>query len=259
MITISTIHRVFLLAWLIPCTCSTLLMAGPEAPVEDLKLGRLAYTTLRGTELGEANIAVRVLRGGTAILWGPAPSMEAIKKAEEKLLKIDGIKKVVNQCDLVGTPDPLIKQVDTSLRTKRPVEEEVPKEKTPQQEEIPVKSVEPTRPFPIPAKEEGTRSAPPPPAASVSRHTTAEKPETEGKPAARLLDPSEVSTQINYATIEKIRRGDNRFEKLKMDLRDERIIISGHVGNPNDAWRFARLIIPHVGDRDVVVGKLFAR
>ena len=258
MITLSSIHRAFLIAWLIPCTCSTLLMAGPQAPVEDLKLGRLAYTALQGTELGEANIAVRVLRGGTAILWGPAPSPEAIKRAEEKLLKIEGIKKVVNQCDLVGTPDPLIKQVDIRLRTKPP--EEIKKEEVPQPEEVPVQSIAPPSAPHLPPREETGRSAPPPPAASsVSRHITSEKPIAEGTPAARLLDPSEASTQINYASIEKIRRSDARFEKLKMDLRDERIVISGHVEHPNDAWRFARLIISHVGDRDVVVGKLFVR
>jgi hypothetical protein len=68
-----------------------------------------------------------------------------------------------------------------------------------------------------------------------------------------LLDPAAVSAPVDYAAVERARRGDPRFARLTFDLRDGRVVISGTAADPTVAWELARKIAPLVGDRDVVV------
>ena len=227
----------------------------PPAPAsgpEDPQLNRIAYSALqRNPELADLNIGVRVLRGGTAVLWGTATKAEAAK-AEAVLKILPGITAVTNTCDAAGASDPLVARVEAAAKAPAP-------------------PVEPTKPEP--ARTEVVRSEPPakpaaeppptpaPAGAAVSRHTTTvEKPRvalsTNQEPATRLLEPIAASPPVDYASVERIRRGDSRYSRLTFDLRDGRVVIGGAAADPAIAWEMARKIAPLVGDRDVVVGRV---
>jgi hypothetical protein len=207
------------------------------ATAEDPELNRAAYSALqRDEELADLNIGVRVLRDGTAVLWGTATSAEAAK-AEALLKTLKGITKVVNTCDPAGAPDPLVARVEAGVRA--------------------APTAEPAKP--APAKPEVAKADPSLPAgAPVSRQTTtvgkprvARSPSPE--PAAKLLDLAAASPQVDYAAVERVRRGDAKFARLTFDLRDGRVVIGGSAADPAAAWELARKIAPLVGDRDVVV------
>lgn len=91
----------------------------------------------------------------------------------------------------------------------------------------------------------------PPPGKPDDRPTTIEKKADE--PTVRLLDPRPVDGPIDYAAIERVRRGDRRYSRLTFDLRDGRVVIGGSAADPRAAWDLAREIAPLVGNRDVVV------
>jgi BON domain len=215
----------------------------PPATAEDPQLNRAAYSALQGDEeLADLNIGARVLRDGTAVLWGTATPAE-VAKAEALLKTLKGVTKVVNTCDAAGVPDPLVARVEARVRTAPTAE--------------PVK--------PTPPQTEAVKADPPAPAAPpqaagapVSRHTTTvEKPQlvrAQGQePAARLLDPAAVRAPVDYAAVDRVRRSDPKFARLTFDLRDGRVVIGGPAGDPAAAWELARKVAPLVGDRDVVV------
>lgn len=93
----------------------------------------------------------------------------------------------------------------------------------------------------------------PPPGIAEDRPTTIER-KPDG-PTARLLDPRPVDGPIDYAAINRVRRGDPRFSRLTLDLRDGRVVIGGSAADPRAAWDLARQIAPLVGNRDVVVAR----
>jgi len=223
------------------------LATGPEDPL----LNRQAYSALqRSPDLADLNIGVRVLRGGTAVLWGTATKAEAAK-AEAVLKALPGITAVTNTCDSAGASDPLVARVEAAA--KAPVPPVEPTKPEPTQTEV-VKSEPPkpaVEPPPVPA----------PPGAAVSRHTTTvEKPRValspSPEPATRLLDPIAASPPVDYAAVERIRRSDPRYAHLTFDLRDGRVVIGGSAADAAVAWEMARQIAPLVGDRDVVVGRV---
>jgi BON domain len=226
-------------------------LPAPPTGEEDAQLNRLAYSALqRNPDLADVNIGVRVLRGGTAVLWGTATKADAAK-AEAVLKTLPGITAVSNTCDSAGASDPLVARVEAAAKA-------------------PVPPVEPTKP--APAKAEVVKSdlpkpaadSPPlpgPPGAAVSRHTTTvEKPRValspSPEPATRLLDPIAASPPVDYAAVERIRRSDARYARLTFDLRDGRVVIGGSAADAAVAWEMARKIAPLVGDRDVVVGRV---
>src|SRR5688572_18785826 len=86
-------------------------------PAEDPKLSRAAYSALQGDEtLSDLNIGVRVLSGGTAVLWGTVAPAD-VARAEALLKTLQGITKVVSTCDTVGAADPLVARVEAQVRT----------------------------------------------------------------------------------------------------------------------------------------------
>lgn len=93
----------------------------------------------------------------------------------------------------------------------------------------------------------------PPPGIAEDRPTTIER--KPNGPTARLLDPRPVDGPIDYAAINRVRRGDPRFSRLTLDLRDGRVVIGGGAADPRAAWDLARQIAPLVGNRDVVVAR----
>lgn len=213
----------------------------PSSSAEDPQLNRAAYSALQADEeLADLNIGVRVLRDGTAILWGTARPAE-VAKAEALLKTLKGITKVKNTCDSDGAPDPLVARVEAGVRTAAAAAE--PPKPAPTKAEM-AKAADPPTP-PVPA------------GAPVSRHTTtvekrvarAQSPE----PAARLLDPAPVTPPTDYEAIERARRSDPKFARLTFDLRDGRVVIGGSAADPAAAWELARKVAPLVGDRDVVV------
>jgi len=223
--------------------CSASAADPAPATPEDPQLNRMAYSAIqRDQELADLNIGVRVMRGGSAALWGTATKAEAAK-AEALLKKLPGITSVVNTCDAAEAPDPLAARVEAAVKAAAP----------------------PADAKPEAAKTEVVKAEPPPPAISagapVSRHTTTvEKPRVaqspSREPATRLLDPIAATPPVDYAAVERVRRGDSRFARLTFDLRDGRVVISGSAADPAIAWELARKVAPLVGDRDVVVGKV---
>src|SRR5688572_6860746 len=94
------LRRLFLTAGL------TLGAIAPAAAGDDPKLSRTAYSALQADpDLADRNIGVRVMEGGTAVLWGTATRAE-VAKAEALLKALPGIMKVTSTCDMAGAPDP---------------------------------------------------------------------------------------------------------------------------------------------------------
>jgi|SRR5262245_7148204 len=114
----------------------------------------------------------------------------------------------------------------------------------------------------LPGKAPKSAPAPPPPASTPVRRETGpgEKPPTalipSRDPVARLLEPVAVASRVDYAAVERARKSDRRFARLTFDLRDGRVVIAGSASDPADAWELARIIAPHVGGKDVVVGRV---
>jgi hypothetical protein len=196
----------------------------------DAKLGRMAYAALQADEdLAELNLGVRALQGGTIVLWGPSPSAELTKKAEAILKKLPGVVTVKIECDRDAIIDPLVQKVEADVR-------KAPPEEAKSQSPVPI-------------------TPPPVPAVVTRQVTTVEKPNANGRtkpPATTLLEPSETSTEA----IERIRNSDQRFAKLIVEERQGRIVISGTVLDPTDAWTFAKKITPYVGDKNIVVSSV---
>jgi hypothetical protein len=212
--------------------------AGDPAPAEDAKLNRAAYSALQAdAELSGLNIGVRVLTGGTAVLWGTATPAE-VTRAVAILKEVPGVTKVTSTCDRAGAPDPLVARVEAGVRAPGP-----------------------ERVRPVPSTVEVVKVPPPATAsAPVSRQTTVVEKPGEARvaarePAARLLEPAAAAPPVDYAAVDRVRRSDPRFARLTFDLRDGRIVINGSAGDPAAAWDLARKVAPLVGDRDVVVGR----
>jgi BON domain len=227
--------------------CSSI-RAGETAPTgpEDPILNRVAYSALQhDAALADLNIGVRVLKGGTAVLWGTANKADAAK-AEALLKTVPGITSVVNSCDAAGAPDPLVARVEAEV--KRIV---LPSD-LPDKPKIETVKADPP-----------AIAAPLSPSAPVSRHTTmVEKPLGDElnrrAPATHLGDPVAVTngTPVDYSAIERARRADSRFARLTFDLRDGRVVIGGSATDPAIAWELAKKVAPLIGDRDVVVGRI---
>jgi hypothetical protein len=204
-----------------------------HADILDAKLGRMAYAALQADEeLADLNLGVKALEGGTIVLWGPSPSMTLTKKAEAILKKLPGVVSVKIECDRDAVIDPLVRKVEADLKGSTPPTEV----KTP----LPVPPTPPATPVTI-----------------VRQVTTVEKPRTDAPlkpPATTLLEPTTV-IESNTTTIERIRKGEARFAKLRVEERDGRIVISGPTADPADAWALAKKIGPYVGDKNIVVSR----
>ena len=187
---------------------------------EDAALNRAAHSALnRADELADLSIGIRVLRDGTAVLWGTATPLD-VAKAEAVLKKVPGIVRVVNTCDPVSAADPLIAQVEAAFQG------------TPRE----------------PARPQMTAARMP-----VGRRTTVQKPGDE--PAARLGEPTAAIEAVNYSEIQRVRWSDPRYSRLTFDIRDGRVVIVGPSTDPTAAWDLAWQIAPLVGNRDVVVAR----
>ena len=201
----------------IALTVGAVLLLGTRAPAadEDPALSRAAYAALlKANDLADLKIGVRVFKDGSAMLWGSARPEDAAR-AEAVLKKVPGITSVLNTCDPSAGP----------------VRKDAVK-------------VEPAK----------TTDGPvliPPPGPPADRPTTAEK--RAPGPAVRLLDPVAAPGPVDYAAIERVRRADPRYARLRFDLRDGRVVIAGTAADPRAAWDLAREVAPLVGNRDVVV------
>lgn len=211
--------------WRLATLTGGFLLATTPAPATetlDAPLGRMAYAALQADEeLADLNLGVKALQGGTVILWGPSPSPILTKKAEALLKKLPGVVHVRVECDRDAVIDPLVQRVEAEVKGTPPRVVERP----------------PTVPPVTPARQV----------------TTVEKPRADAPPpAATLLEPLPVEESESIA-IERIRKSDSRFAKLVVEVRDGRVVISGTVSDPADAWAFAKKIAPHVGDKNIVV------
>ena len=205
--------------------------AHADATSEDPVLNRAAYSALlRNEELSDLNIGVRVLEGGTAILWGNATPADSAK-AEAVLKRLPGIKRVVNTCDPVHVADPLIERVGAAFKSGTTEKASSDETITQVAATIPVKRL----------------------------RMTVEKPdEAKLEPFARLGDPTPLPKPLDYDGIQRVRKSDPRFRLMSFDLRDGRVVVAASTTDPTAAWDLARKIAPFVGDRDVVVGKPLA-
>ena len=242
----TAIRRLLFAASVAAALCPSVRAGETATTPEDPILNRVAYSALqRDADLSDLNIGVRVLKGGTAVLWGSANKIDAAK-AEALLKTVAGITSVVNTCDAAGAPDPLVARVEEGLK------------------KIVLPSDLPDKPKAETAKKDPLAIAGPlSPSAPVSRHTTmVEKPRGDDLnrrlPTTHLGDPVAGSngTPVDYAAIERARRADARFARLTFDLRDGRVVIGGSATDPAIAWELAKKVAPLVGDRDVVVGRI---
>ena len=221
------------------------LAAGPviDSAPEDPKLGRAAYFALqRDAVLADLNLGVRVMKDGTAVLWGSEVSAATLARVEAVLKAVPGVRGVVNQGDAKAARDPFVARVEAAFKSPAPADPVVERVE-----------ISPTPPAPV---------------AAVSRQTTTvEKPPVDLLPSsrvpvrdstARLLAPQPVAA-VDYSAIEKARRADPRYAGLTLETRDGRVVIGGAAADPSAAWDLAKALAPLVGDRDVVVGRVRLR
>ncbi len=236
------------LLWVV---CWTASATADEAP-QDAALSRTAYSLLQADEeLAEANLGVRVDRKGVAYLWGPAPSRAIVAKAEKALEGMPGVTAIINQCEITPATDTFLKEVSDALKggTSPPALPD------------PAATAQPTLAPPPPpvflplAEREAVTVLKPP----VELIPTGSGPAT-AEPTARLLNPEAMpSRDPDYRAIARLRSSDRRYADLRLELRDGRIVVSGHAADAATAWELARRLAPLAGSRDIVVGRVTRR
>lgn len=197
----------------------------PPGTPEDADLARSAYFTLqRDVELADRNIGVRAYRGGIVLLWGQATPAD-VERARAILKGNSSVTRVVDGSEAVTTAGPVARRLA-----------------------------------------EGPKPAPPPPPAAVPvaapppepvHRVTSAKP-TDRAPAAVLLQPVGDRTSPDFRAIQQARTSSPRFNGLRLELRDGRIVIDGEA-DPADAWDLAQTISPLAGGHNVVVGNIRRR
>ena len=165
--------------------------------------------------LGKFNIGVRAV-DGVVTLQGPVPSREMAREAVTLVRAIPGVRDVRNELYVPAPDEPLAKAMPHPVTTQK---------------------------LPTPA-EKAAAGVPTPggPATVVA-------PQVIAKPPANPSAAQTVSRSLPDQ-IDRLRQRDRRFSEIRVELRDGRVYLRGHVAKSRDAWEFA----DQVGQLPGVIG-----
>ncbi len=227
--------------------------------------------------LRDVNLVVSVV-DGVAVVGGAVPSADLGKRAEEVVRRATGAGDVKNRCFVQGKPDPLIRAVADRL---------TPGARTPAASDLPG-VVRPPRGTPAvvanPLPPETAVAAGPTAAAVVARKIPSDagrRPSfllapvaADAGPAAAVASVPEavrvrpgpaipVSLPTRAAEVMggllDLRRADDRFAGLSLDLRNGVVVLTGRAPQAADAWDFADAARRVPGVRQVIVGNVAPR
>ena len=228
--------------------------------------------------LRDSNLLVSVV-DGVAVVGGPVPSAEAIRRAGELVRGVRDVKEMRNKCFVQAGPDPLlllmagrvpplpsrVSPIALPGVVTSPRPGAVPEDAVADSWENSVAAAEPAersvvvrRPVspadnvllpPVGLSGKATTPVAPvvPPAVLTSVPPAPVAATVPGRPADALT------------AVEVVRRGDRRFAGLRVDLRDDTLIISGAAARSSDAWDFAQEIRRIPGVNRVAVGPVESR
>lgn len=169
--------------------------------------------------LGKFNLGVRAA-DGIVTLHGPVPSREMAKQAAELVRAIQGVRDVRDELYVPSPDEALARAMPHPVTAQR----------------LPT----PADKLPVPVPTPGGPSSPiaPQVKAAVPAHS----------PAAQTVSRSLLDQ------IDRLRQRDRRFTDIRVELRDGRVILRGHVAKNRDAWDFADLVGQLPGVAGVVMG-----
>jgi hypothetical protein len=237
------------LAWAVVLVCPGRL---PAEPPGALDLGRtlLAKDTLqRDPVLAPLDLGVTV-RKGVATLYGPVPSRELGERAVALLRRLPELSGVRNQLFVEASADPQ-PQKEVAARPRpphwtasRPEGNRRPPPPAPV-ERIPAPAP-PPQPSPAPAWRPVPAPAGAPPDAAPKR------PEAPAVvPALRV--PTPATPPPILAAAEKLRSGQERFRRVRVEVQGDRVLLSGSVARLQDVYDLSQAISELAGVAGVTV------
>jgi hypothetical protein len=191
------------------------------SPPGDWQLTLQARHALWGdAPFDKLNLGVSV-RDGVAILSGPVPSSAVGNQAVAKLRTVPGVRDVKNETYVPPADEPLAQSMPHPVTTRRPSVSVAPA----------VTPLDPGPPSPaavaVAPPRETTISLAPPTAVPVKRMSIADQAEA-------------------------LRLADRRFQNVRVEVRDNVIILRGTVTRSADAWEFAATLRQIAGVTNVV-------
>jgi hypothetical protein len=237
------------MAWVVVLLCPCRLPAEPPG-VRDLGRTLLAKDTLqRDPELAPLDLGVSV-RKGVATLYGPVPSRELGEHAAALLRRLPELSGVRNQLyvetsadrpppkDAVARPRPLLWTASRPEGKRRPAPL------------VPVESL--PAPATLPQAAPAPAWIPVPSPAGTPPTVVAKKLEP---PVAVLAPrvPAPATPPAILAAAEKLRSGQERFRRVRVEVRGDRVLLSGSVARLQDVYDLSQAISNLAGVAGVTV------
>lgn len=205
-----------------------------DGPSKDIFIGqRIKKALITDEVFRDLNIGFTV-EDGTVKLWGDLPDTTLISRAEQIVLGIKDVKKVVNECKFVKAEDDLPRLVAAAVK----------------QKENPKPALEPVSP-------DAVAIVP----WFVARKVSV-KPEEPVLPRSILLGPPETTTfkpafpvaeDDLPEMLERIRRSDPRFAGMILELKKGWVYITGTVAADADARAFGEKLSDVPGVEQVII------
>jgi hypothetical protein len=215
------------------------LAPAPPSPA-DWKLSLQARKALQQDKrLDGLNLGLTI-QSGVAKLWGPVPSADSARFAEECLKKVPGITTVVNGTRVVPPVDPLPAQVAEALRAQ---------------------SLKPEPAVVPPATVTTAKMTSNRPPAEALREFGQPRPIDRQPPADRtpavLLPPmADIPLTEFDALWERLRDKEPRFRDVVLESQAGIVHINGSVARMADAWELAEKLAEFPGVKQVVLDKV---
>jgi hypothetical protein len=199
-------------------------------------------------QLAALNVGVSV-NNKVATIWGTIPSLDLARRAEEVLKKVGGIAAVMNDCRIVAN-DTLPEAVADAVKKGRTPGDEIvantqltvwpPPPKSTSQRVVAKLNPDELAPR---AKGDVNELAPGAPLLPLP-------------PAAVLLSPVPNETAKGSTDCETVRRSDERFKDVTLDLKEGIVRMNGKVAQMKDAWELAERLNELASVKQVILGNV---
>jgi hypothetical protein len=239
---------------------ATALRADDDVP-RDLLLTVAARRALLGDDDLSRLAAGVSVRHGFATLWGSSPSAQLTARAVERLRHVPGV---------IGVRSEVLPAPQAEAELGRPAESDDPGPLTPRAAPAPTAlagRIGP--PGRVPAVPSSASSAAPPDAAvslsgpvlgTAAAPPTGRRPPAElGRPVPRTSPadaPSPAPAPDLAAAVERLRRGDGRFDQLRAVVEGGAVVLHGTVRRGEDLTAFARAAAGLAGVERVVIDQV---
>jgi BON domain len=243
--------RYFRRRFLFPAILGFTLGTAHAADPDDIRLTLESRQSLNAdAKLAALNLGVAV-KSGIATLVGPVPSEELARRAEARVRVVNGLRNVRNELHVAPPADPEMQKLAAALEKSEPVRRTVPE---------PVLMLDPAGSALLPPKVRHNltpvsslfslaKSDPAPATIAPARPTGHGPipPSFPGEPAA-ATDPT--------PEIEKLRRGDERYQGLQASWSHGVVTIAGTLKKWPHLWEFAGAVSKLPGVERVRIEKV---